>query len=109
MATQWQKGMFTDDCAHNEKKKCSFPGHGLCYPGSKRFAKRPEEAQETVAVYVLMSTNVIGPIGPGTSFGLEPDSLSDLIGDATAPVIEVAGAIKWFDVSKGFGFIVPDN
>ncbi len=24
-------------------------------------------------------------------------------------IIEVAGAIKWFDVSKGFGFIVPDN
>ena len=24
-------------------------------------------------------------------------------------VIEVAGAIKWFDVAKGFGFIVPDN
>ncbi len=24
-------------------------------------------------------------------------------------VVEVSGAIKWFDVSKGFGFIVPDN
>jgi CspA family cold shock protein len=24
-------------------------------------------------------------------------------------VIEIAGAIKWFDVAKGFGFIVPDN
>lgn len=24
-------------------------------------------------------------------------------------VIEVAGFIKWFDVSKGFGFIVPDD
>lgn len=24
-------------------------------------------------------------------------------------VIEIAGAIKWFDVSKGFGFIVPDG
>ena len=24
-------------------------------------------------------------------------------------VFEVAGTIKWFDASKGFGFIVPDN
>jgi cold shock protein len=24
-------------------------------------------------------------------------------------VIEIAGAIKWFDVAKGFGFIVPDD
>ena len=24
-------------------------------------------------------------------------------------VIEIAGSIKWFDVSKGFGFIVPDG
>ena len=27
----------------------------------------------------------------------------------TADVVEVSGAIKWFDVSKGFGFIVPDE
>ena len=24
-------------------------------------------------------------------------------------LIEVAGAIKWFDISKGFGFIIPDE
>ena len=29
--------------------------------------------------------------------------------DGHLDVIEVSGAIKWFDVGKGFGFIVPDN
>jgi CspA family cold shock protein len=28
---------------------------------------------------------------------------------AAVDVFEVAGAIKWFDASKGYGFIVPDN
>ncbi|MEJ2625851.1 MAG: cold shock domain-containing protein, partial [Pseudolabrys sp.] len=32
------------------------------------------------------------------------------VGDETPTnLIEMAGVIKWFDVSKGFGFIVPDN
>src|SRR6188508_3598777 len=29
--------------------------------------------------------------------------------DSRLDVIEVVGAIKWFDVAKGFGFIVPDD
>ena len=29
--------------------------------------------------------------------------------DHPLDLIEIAGRIKWFDVSKGFGFIVPDN
>jgi CspA family cold shock protein len=35
--------------------------------------------------------------------GMEP------AGDHDLDVIEISGAIKWFDVAKGFGFIVPDN
>ncbi|MGX8013850.1 cold-shock protein [Mesorhizobium sp. ORM8.1] len=35
---------------------------------------------------------------------LRPDS-----GDDSAELVEIAGAIKWFDVAKGYGFILPDD
>src|SRR6266478_4586090 len=76
---------------------------------NQKLAKRPKEAPKTAAACVLMTTNVIRPKGPGTSFVLESGSLDNLIGNAAASVIEISGVIKWFDVSKGFGFIVPDN
>lgn len=34
---------------------------------------------------------------------------SDGAGERPLELIEIVGVIKWFDVAKGFGFIVPDN
>ena len=45
----------------------------------------------------------------GDSGGLHSGSAGGPIGDPGLDVIEVVGAIKWFDVAKGFGFIVPDD
>jgi CspA family cold shock protein len=54
-----------------------------------------------------MSSDDLGPKISGVGY-LPPDLVGDLA-DETAGVIEIAGAIKWFDVSKGYGFIIPDN
>ena len=36
-------------------------------------------------------------------------AVDDATADAPVDVIEIAGTIKWFDISKGYGFIQPDN
>lgn len=37
------------------------------------------------------------------------DEAQGIINGDDAQLIEVVGRIKWFDVAKGYGFIVPDN
>lgn len=46
---------------------------------------------------------------PVTNIGLGPEEVVGLEEATSANLIEVTGVIKWFDVSKGFGFIIPDN
>jgi len=52
-----------------------------------------------------MASDGFEPKSTGPGFGPEVD----LSGESAANVIEMSGTIKWFDVAKGYGFIVPDN
>jgi CspA family cold shock protein len=45
----------------------------------------------------------------GAKFSPDAQPSLDIIDDSAVDVIEVAGTIKWFDIAKGYGFIVPDN
>ena len=56
-----------------------------------------------------MTSDEMGPKSSGSGYPLGPETYGDLSDDAAASVIELTGVIKWFDVSKGYGFIVPDN
>src|SRR5215510_5730302 len=74
----------------------------------QRFAKRPEEALRKAAAYGVMASDEMGPKSPA-GYALAHEAVGDITDETAASVIELTGSIKWFDVSKGYGFIVPDN
>jgi CspA family cold shock protein len=56
-----------------------------------------------------MSSDGIEQKMPVRNIGLGTEAVGDVDEATSANLIELTGVIKWFDVAKGFGFIVPDN
>ena len=55
-------------------------------------------------------------MGPSNSTGLMSSAFpegatnrAEKSGSASTDLIEICGVIKWFDASKGYGFIIPDD
>lgn len=63
-----------------------------------------------------MRVSVVVPVGAGQVGGRDPTAADfDLerghahVEEAGLELVEVSGRIKWFDVAKGYGFVVPDD
>jgi len=48
-------------------------------------------------------------LGPKLGLNEQEARIETPTEEAPVGVVEITGFIKWFDVSKGYGFIVPDN
>jgi CspA family cold shock protein len=72
-----------------------------------RPAQQGRSAVDIVCIGLNMGLS--GAEDMGSKDSAEPISAARQEGEGGLDLFEVAGAIKWFDASKGYGFILPDD
>jgi cold shock protein len=93
-----------------DSKRLSAPGAGGS--GTRAGEQRPSDQRGQPPRHAgggefrtgeLRGTDFGGRRGPGA------DPFLGVSEGSAANLVEVSGVIKWFDASKGYGFVVPDN
>jgi cold shock protein len=56
-----------------------------------------------------LSAKVAASLQIPAASGSRPDVRAEPASEAPLELVQIAGHIKWFDVAKGYGFIVPDS
>src|SRR4029079_3487953 len=83
---------------------CPFARDGGCYLQFADSLKRPSRARRAGGHGVMASDGIETK---SSNAGLRAGV--DFADETATRVIEIAGVINWFDVAKGYGFIIPDN
>jgi cold shock protein len=83
---------------------CPFARDGGCYLQFADSLERPSGARQGGGHGVMASDEIETK---SSNAGLRAGV--DFSDETATRVIEIAGVIKWFDVAKGYGFIIPDN
>src|SRR3984893_14069663 len=86
---------------------CPLPFRCGCYLRSHKIRRSALQEAPAGAAYGVMASDGIESKMSGTN--LRPGTVREIVDETATNLIELTGVIKWFDVSKGFGFIVPDN
>jgi CspA family cold shock protein len=86
----------------------AFTWSARCYLRFEAIREALGRSDETTAASGVMTSDRFEAKSTGAAIETGPDTTSGLSGEHVS-IVELTGVIKWFDVSKGFGFIVPDN
>src|SRR3954471_22731164 len=93
-------------CVQAHFALCRFRA-GVIFDSADRFVEAPIRGANIAAARYVMASDGVESKMSGTN--LRPGTVREIADESAGTLIEMACVIKWFDVSKGFGFIVPDN